>query len=932
MSSHLKQTFLICMILGFIFIPTLSAQETINPKKYYLNNGLEVILVEMHKSPIIIQQLFYRVGSRNEQVGKTGISHVVEHMMFKGTKKYPTGKISQLIKRNSGVFNAYTTNDMTVYFEQLPRNKIDIALEIESDRMMNSVFDPQEFDREIQVIKEERRLRVENIPQNIFNEELQATFYLSHPYQWPVIGWMNDLNSITREDAYTYYKTFYTPNNAMLVLVGDFKSEEMLAKVKKYFGKVPRGPEVPKLNIQEPPIRTHKVITKSSPSIINTTYVAYFQGVNFASQDYPALTIAAGILSRGQTSRLYQKLVKPKLCRMAKLSVTRNLDMSPITFTAELYPETSLDTVKKIFRQEIELMKTQEVSQRELRKIKNSYKVSEAYDNMKVSEVASRLGNYELKAGKYAYYQELRDAISRVTSQDVQRVMNAYLNFDFFVEGILSPGDSIQEPISVLSKMQTDESPLEHEIKNESSAESLMEFNPNNFIRPNPIAPVLTEFKLKNGIPVIFYEDHTFPIVELAGVIQIGNAQIPEDKNGVEQFTSSLLSKGSKKYPYPILIDTLAMLSTGVNFSGSEEVVLFSWGTIKENFDAIMDIGSDLLQNPLFPEEELELIRKQRIAVLQEANKKTGWNTSRYLVEKIFRDHPYFQPLTVEALTRITQDDLKKFYQLHYQPSLSTLLVLGDIKQPELENILNRFLGNWENKTNYTPAPFPEQKPITDLELMVYTNYEDKQLEVRIAHEAPSIHHPDYEKLEMANYILGGSSLTSRLGYNIREKQGLTYGISSQLKGRIHGGWWFLESKTAPENVARLLISAIYEIERMQRELVTENELNDAKRFFLGIQPMVVEDPISIFKLLIETVKNNKPLNDFDTYPDRLIKITREDIQEVSKKYFHPERSVITVGGPITPEELKSAIDEQLTKTTFKISTDLKNIKIGSIN
>jgi len=374
------------------------------------------------------------------------------------------------------------------------------------------------------------------------------------------------------------------------------------------------------------------------------------------------------------------------------------------------------------------------------------------------------------------------------------------------------------------------------------------------------------------------------------------------------------------------------MLSTGVNFSGSEEVVLFSWGTIKENFEAIMDIGSDLLQNPLFPEEELELIRKQRIAVLQEANKKTGWNTSRYLVEKIFRDHPYFQPLTVEALTSITQDDLKKFYQLHYQPSLSTLLVLGDIKQPELENILNRFLGNWENKTNYTPAPFPEQKPITDLELMVYTNYEDKQLEVRIAHEAPSIHHPDYEKLEMANYILGGSSLTSRLGYNIREKQGLTYGISSQLKGRIHGGWWFLESKTAPENVARLLISAIYEIERMQRELVTENELNDAKRFFLGIQPMVVEDPISIFKLLIETVKNNKPLNDFDTYPDRLIKITREDIQEVSKKYFHPERSVITVGGPITPEALKSAIDEQLTKTTFKISTDLKNIKIGSIN
>ncbi len=932
MTSHSKHIFLASMISGFIWITTLFSQESINPQKYYLENGLEVILVEMHKSPIIIQQLFYRVGSRNEQVGKTGISHVVEHMMFKGTKKYPSGKISKLIKRHSGVFNAYTSNDMTVYFEQLPRNKIDIALDIESDRMMNSVFDPLEFDREIQVIKEERRLRVENIPQNIFNEELQATFYLSHPYQWPIIGWMNDLNTISREDAYKYYKTYYTPNNATLVLVGDFHSGEMLAKVKKYFGKIPRGPEVPALNIQEPPIRTHKVISKSSPSVINTTYVAYFPGVNFANQDYPALAIAANILSRGPTSRLYQKLVKSKLCRTAKLSVSRNLDMSPIVFMAELYPESRLDTVKEIFRREIELMKKQPVSERELRKIKNSYKVSEAYDNMKVSEVASRLGNYELKAGDYNYYYTLREAINRVTSQDILEVMNKYLDFNFYVEGILSPGDSIHEPVLTISKTLNENSPFEHEIKTDSTAEFLEEFNPKNFIRPRPIAPFVTEFKLQNGIRVIFYEDHTFPIVELAGVIQIGNADIPDDKNGIEQFTSSLLSKGSKKYPYSALIDTLAMLSTNVSFSGNEENVIFSWGTIKENFEAIMDIGSDLLQNPLFPEDELELMRKQRIAVLKEANKKTGWNTSRYLVEKIFKDHPYFQPLTVDALNSITQEDLKKFYQKHYQPSLSTLIVLGDIEQTELENILNRFLGKWENETAYSPASFPEQKPITDLELMVYTNYEDKQLEVRIAHEAPSIHHPDYEKLEIANYILGGSSLTSRLGYNIREKQGLTYGISTQLKGRLHGGWWFLESKTAPENAARLLISAIYEIERMQRELVTENELNDAKRYFLGIQPMVVEDPISILKLLIDIVKNNKPLSDFDTYPDRLIQITRQDILEVSKKYFHPERSVITVGGPITPEELKAAIEEQLSKTTFKISTDLKNIHIGSIN
>ncbi len=929
MPRYFHYAFQVKLLIIILLFSSLASGETITPQKHYLDNGLEVILVEMHKSPIIIQQLFYDVGSRNEPVGKTGISHVVEHMMFKGTKKFPTGKISRLIKRNSGVFNAYTSNDMTVYYEQMPRNKIDIALEIESDRMMNSILDPAEFEREVNVIKEERRLRVENNPRRIFDEELQATFYMSHPYHWPIIGWMNDLDAITRQDAYAYYKTYYTPNNATLVLVGDFDNQEMLKKVKKYFGKIPRGPKVPEMKVIEPQIRTHKTVSKSSPSVINPTYLAWFQGVHFASSDYPALSLASSILSRGRTSRLYPRLVKSKLCRMAKFSVSRYRDMGPLVFMAELYPETSLDTVKAIFHDEIDRMKEEPVSVRELRKIKNSYQVSEAYDNMKVSEVASRIGNYELQAGDFRYYQKLRQDIDKVTPDDILRVMNTYLDFNFYLEGTLLPGDSLLEKL--LAETASDLPDDEHKIADESTDDEQVEFDPDNFIRPNPIAPALSEFQLNNGIEVIFYEDHSFPIVELAGIIDIGNANIPAGKKGVEQFTAGLIGQGSKKYPYETLIDTLAMLSTSVNFSGGEENVIFTWGTIKENFEAVMDIGSDLLQNPVFPEEELEQMRKQRIAVLKEANKKTGWNTSRYIVEKIFRDHPYFRSLTVEALEGITLEEIQDFYNIHYQPSLTRLVVLGDITQTDLQDLLNHYLGNWKTGTSFTPPPFPAMQPLTGMEIKVYTNPEDKQLEVRIAHEAPSLHDPDYEKLEIANHILGGSSLTSRLGLNIRDQQGLTYGISSKLKGRVEGGWWYLESKTAPENVARLLVSAIFEIDRMRREEVTVTELNDAKRYYMGILPMVVEDPISIFRLLIDNVKTGKSLNDFDTYPERLIRVNRKDVLEVSKKYFHPERSIITVGGPITPQELKTAVMEEMSRTRYQIPIDLTTVEIGSI-
>ncbi len=906
------------------------AQDRLEPQRFYLKNGLEVILVEMHKAPIIISRLYYKVGSRNEEVGKTGISHVVEHMMFKGTRKFPTGKISKLIKRNSGVFNAFTSTDLTCYFEQMPRNKIDIALEIEADRMHNCVFDPEEFKKEIEVIKEERRLRIENSPEAILMEELRATFYMSHPYHWPIIGWMNDLNNITRDDAYQYYKTYYTPNNAVLVLVGDFDSEAMLKKVKKYFGKIPKGPEIPQRNIIEPAIRTKKMLQKKSVQVANRKYIAYFQGVDFTNRDYPALYLAGQILSSGRTSRLYKKLIRTRLCSSVRLSIQHNMDLSPISFFAELYPETSLDTVKTIFRKEIEQMKNQPVSSKELRKIKNRFKTNSVYMSMAVADVASRLGNYEVKAGDFSYYDSLLQRIDRVTKDDIQRVMKKYFNFEYYVEGILSPGDSSSvsvEAARVTGKAATPGSGLtEHEIKPEEPED--VPFNPDDFIRPNPIAPKLKEFKLSNGINVIFYEDHTFPIIELNGIIKIGNATMNDELPGVGDLTAEMIKQGSERFPYQVLIDTLSMMAAGVTFHRGDEDIYFSWGTIKENFPVLTEIGSDLLQHPAFPENELERLKKRKIAVLKDAEKRTGWRTSRYIVNRIFEGHPYSRIATIDGLERITVNDLKQFHRTYYRPELTTLVIIGDISQAKLKEMLEKYLGIWKNPTPFQAVPYPEQKKLKTLEIKVYTNYEDKQVTVKIAHDMPTNQSPDVDKLEMANYILGGSSLTSRLGVNIRDKQGLTYGITSQLKLRNHGGWILIASQTAPKNTGQLLVSALYEIERFRKEGATEAELNDAKRYFLGILPMVVETPLDIQGVITNLVEDDKPLNDFDTYADRLIRVSTEDVLEAARKYFHPEKAIIAIGGPITPEEVKQQIRNALEVMNISLPFSIETVDI----
>ncbi|HEX9970968.1 MAG TPA: pitrilysin family protein, partial [bacterium] len=240
-----QKTFLLLVLILFLVNFALAGVKEGEVVEHLLPNGLKVLTVEMHNAPIIFSQLSYKVGSRNELLGKTGISHLAEHMMFKGTKKFSKEAVKKTIKNNGGVFNAFMSNDITSYWEQAPKNKIDIVLEIESDRMQNCIFDPKEYLPERDVVIEERHMRTDDSPQGIFREELYAIAFKSHPLQNPIIGWPADLKSITRDDVYSYYKTYYTPNNATLVLVGDFQTDEMMKKVKKYFGKISRGPEVP---------------------------------------------------------------------------------------------------------------------------------------------------------------------------------------------------------------------------------------------------------------------------------------------------------------------------------------------------------------------------------------------------------------------------------------------------------------------------------------------------------------------------------------------------------------------------------------------------------------------------------------------------------------------------------------------------------------
>src|SRR5574341_1615093 len=243
--------FVSAMVLALLIAVTAAAQDLKVTEKV-LPNGLKVLLKEVHKAPVVTFQIWYKVGSRNERLGKTGMSHLLEHMMFKGTKKYGPKTFSQTVQRNGGNDNAFTSKDYTAYFENFAADRIAISLDLESERMQNLLLDPKEFRSEREVVKEERRMRYEDDPVNTMVEQMMSVAFSAHPYQWPVIGWMADLNSITRDELYHHYRTYYTPNNATIVVAGDFNTKTLLPEIEKFFGKIPRGPEVPKVGSVEP--------------------------------------------------------------------------------------------------------------------------------------------------------------------------------------------------------------------------------------------------------------------------------------------------------------------------------------------------------------------------------------------------------------------------------------------------------------------------------------------------------------------------------------------------------------------------------------------------------------------------------------------------------------------------------------------------------
>ncbi len=416
-------------VLNAAVAATPAAGQELDVERHSLDNGLEVLTLEDHRLPIASFFIFYKVGSRNEQAGLTGISHVLEHMMFNGAKKYGPKEFDRVLESNGGYSNAFTSTDMTAYYEDFPSEAIELIMDLESDRMADLALDQAILDQEREVVKEERRLAVENYLPGKMEEALFAAAYVAHPYHWPVIGWMSDINNIKREDCLDYFKTYYAPNNAVAVVVGDIDTGRTVKLMRKYFEDIPRV-QRPQATMSTEPEQEGEIRVEIVRPAQNEQFMAGYHVPDMLSPDAFALDVAQVILSRGESSRLHRRLVYED---QVALSVSSDfgwrMDPALYYFHVEMTPGVEASVGEEILYEVLDEMKTEPVSDTELQKAQNILEADFLRSLKTNNGRAEQIGYMETTFGDYKTMFTVLENYRAVTAEDVRRVIG-----DYFIE------------------------------------------------------------------------------------------------------------------------------------------------------------------------------------------------------------------------------------------------------------------------------------------------------------------------------------------------------------------------------------------------------------------------------------------------------------------------------------------------------------------
>lgn len=915
MKNKILNLFLFLLILGG---GNLSIAQTSNSKfqkitelngvEEYLfaPNGLKILLVQDNAAPVVTVQMVYMVGSKHEVPGNTGSTHLLEHLMFKGTEKFTKSKgtsIDTELTRYGAQMNATTWNDRTNYYETIPSDKIALALEIEADRMRNLTLLKEDKESEMTVVRNEFE-RGENNPFSLLSKEIWATAYMAHGYHHSTIGWKSDIENMPMQVLRDFYDTYYWPNNSWLTVIGDFKKESLFPMIEKFFGNIPASPhEIPQPYTQEPPQHGPRKVIVKKPGEMSVISVAY-KIPGALDEDVPALVVLADALGSGPSSVLNKDFVDTGLSYYAFASASQFAENGLFTATIGFDPSKNPEELNAKLLESINKVKEEGVSQKDIDRIIANLNGQTILNRDGSGSIASELTEY-IASGDWKEYINESKRIAAVTAADVARVAKKYLVEDQSTTGYFIPrntgsqeaqGDAAAQRLEANDGKYFYRNPAVYtmaasSVEIKKSMAALMEKGDEDFIR-----------KKVAGIDVIVKETGAKDFMSVAASFPISEFFDKNSNEMIPTLTTGMLSKGTLKHDKFQFSEQLEQLGVDIYISSNKDHINIDFKCLSKDVEKVISLLAEELREPLFDAKEFELLKQQYVGNIQQGLSNPSTRGSIALAQALFpAGHPSYSKSiedVIKDIQNVKLDDLKSFHKKYFGPAGMHFVAVGDVKPKTLFKSIEKNFKGWKGGTQLSKKNFSVQK--SNQTTRVITIPEKPSAELFIGqYTGIQREDADYLPFIVGNSVLGGG-FSGRLMLTVRDEAGLTYGIYSRHSGHNYtGGYWMVNASFNPELFGKGKEATLAELKKWVEKGITAEELKDKKTNMVGSFKIGLATTTGMAANILAVVERGLKPDYIYQYPKDLEAVTLDQVNAAIKKYIDLNNLIIIEAGSL---------------------------------
>ena len=883
-------------------------------EKFTLKNGLQVILHIDRSDPVVAVALTSHVGSAREKVGRTGFAHLFEHLLFLESENLGKGGLDKMSARIGGAgANGSTSRDRTNYFQTVPKDALEKMIWAEADKLgyfINTVTEPV-LAKEKQVVKNEKRQSYDNIPYGHTSFVISKNLYPeTHPYNWEVIGSLEDLQNATLEDVKSFYYRWYVPNNVTLTIAGDFNVNQTKIWVEKYFGEIKRGQDIPKMEKQAVTLNeTKKLYYEDNFALLPQLTLTWPSVYEYHPDSY-ALEVLASYLSKGKKAPLYKKLVEDKKITDAVDIYQYNSEIAgQYMLTVTAFKKTNLNAVMDGINEAFKDFETNGISKQDLSRIKAGQETAFYTNLSSVLGKGFQLAQYEIFAGNPSYITQDVQNILAVTIEDVMRVYQKYIkDKNFIATSFVPKGES--DLVLTGSKLATvvEEKIVEgKEDAFDSSIAATYQKTPSSFDRsaepaygesPDVKLPTVWKSKLSSGLQLIGIENNEVPLVQFQ--LQIKGGMLLESKNkiGVSNMLAELMTKGTKNKTPEQLENAIESLGATINAYATDEGIIITGNTLSKNYNATVALVEEIVLQPRWDIKEFDLIKQSTLSQIQQQKADPNSIARNEFKKLIYGNESILSHNRIgdeKSVENITIDDLKSYFTLNGSPTISLFQIVGAVPKNNVIQSLTILNKEWKSKVVTFPK-MPATNTIASSKIYFYDVPGAKQSVIRIGYPALAATDADFYSATILNYRLGGGGFASQLTQQLREGKGYTYGIGSSFSGSNNKGPFSIASGVR-SNITFESVSLIKEILNDYGKNYSENDLDVTKGYLIKSNARAFET----LEAKLGMLYNISNYNYADTYAkqqeDIVKNSTTADIKRLSEKYLNADKMIYLIVG-----------------------------------